>query len=88
MRYVIAYDIRSSRRRSKVLATIRNFGISAQYSVLECDLAPSTLEVLRAALLKLCDPRKDRVHFYPLCASCQRRAEVYGPSLMGGLLGV
>jgi CRISPR-associated protein Cas2 len=78
MHFVVAYDIVKDRRRNKVMNTLKNFGLRVQYSVFECDLTMGKLDELREQLRTLIDPRRDRVHIYPLCDACFFRSEGLG----------
>jgi CRISPR/Cas system-associated endoribonuclease Cas2 len=44
----------------------------------ECDLSAARLVELRERLRTLIDPRRDRVHVYPLCDACFFRSESLG----------
>jgi CRISPR-associated protein Cas2 len=88
MHFVVAYDIVKDRRREKVMNTLKNFGLRVQYSVFECELTMGKLDELRERLRTLIDPRRDRVHIYPLCDACFFRSEslgLEGKDLTGGL---
>ena len=67
MRYVVAYDIRSDRRRRKVLHLLKDYGIPVQLSVVECEISRDRLEELRRELSALVQPRSDRVSFFAQC---------------------
>jgi CRISPR-associated protein Cas2 len=88
MHFVVAYDIVKDRRREKVMNTLKNFGLRVQYSVFECELTMGKLNELRQRLQTLIDPRRDRVHIYPLCDACYFRSEslgLEGKNRTGGL---
>ncbi len=78
MHFVVAYDIESDRRRTKVMNTLKDFGIRIQYSVFECDLTSDRLDELRQRLKGLILARRDRVHLFGLCERCYFRAESLG----------
>jgi len=79
MMYVIAYDIATNERRTRVLNALRNSGIPVQRSVAECELTPAQMVILREALVKLIKPTVDQVRIYTLCQTCYFRSEVLGP---------
>jgi CRISPR-associated protein Cas2 len=81
MHFVIAYDIEHSRRRNKVMSALKDCGLRVQYSVFECELDHARLEILRERLKELIDPRRDRIHIYPLCDACFFRSEITGTPL-------
>ena len=76
--YIIAYDIPSDRRRTKVHKTLCGFGQWTQYSLFECHLTEKELIALRGKLDPLLKPQEDSVRFYPLCAACVARVETIG----------
>jgi CRISPR-associated protein Cas2 len=78
MHYLVAYDIRADHRRSKVLAALKDFGTPVQFSVVECELGPRRLALLKDRVLPLLHPRQDRLAIYALCDACFFRAERYG----------
>jgi len=76
--YIIAYDIPSDRRRTKVHKTLCGFGKWTQYSLFECHLTDKELLTLQDKLDKLLEPAEDSVRFYPLCAACVGKVETVG----------
>jgi CRISPR-associated protein Cas2 len=78
MHFVVTYDIVQDRRREKVMNTLKNFGLRVQYSVFECELTPQRASQLFEKLRPLIDPRRDRIHMYPLCDTCFFRSQALG----------
>lgn len=76
--YVIAYDIPSDRRRTRVHKTLRGFAKWTQYSLFEAFLTDKQLVELQGRLEKHLDPNEDSVRFYPLCRDCLRHVETVG----------
>lgn len=76
--YVIAYDIPSDRRRTRVHKALCGLGRWTQYSLFECFLNEKELVALRARLDRLLEPDEDSVRFYPLCAACLARVSTVG----------
>lgn len=76
--YVVAYDIPSDRRRTKVHKVLSGFGQWTQYSLFELFLNDKEKVLLEHKLKKLLDPRQDSVRFYSLCESCLREVETIG----------
>ena len=76
--YVIAYDIPSDRRRTKVHKALCGFGQWTQYSLFECHLTEKELVTLRGKLDKLLKPEEDSVRFYPLCTPCVAKVATIG----------
>ncbi len=76
--YVVAYDIPSDRRRTKVHKVLSGFGQWTQYSLFELFLNDKELVLLQQKLEKLLNPKQDSVRFYPLCAACLKQVETVG----------
>ncbi|MCC9078147.1 CRISPR-associated endonuclease Cas2 [Litorilinea aerophila] len=76
--YVIAYDIPSNRRRSRVHKILSAFGRWTQYSLFECFLNERDYLRLQAMLAEHLEDAKDSVRIYPLCGTCQERVETVG----------
>lgn len=76
--YVIAYDISSDRRRTKVHKTLCGFGEWTQYSLFECYLTDKERVALRGKLDDILKPEEDSVRFYHTCAACVKKTETIG----------
>lgn len=76
--YVVAYDIPSDKRRTKVHKVLVGFGRWTQYSLFELFLNDKELVLLQSKLEKLLDPQTDSVRFYRLCESCLKEVETVG----------
>ena len=76
--YVIAYDIPSDRRRTRVHKTLCGFGQWTQYSLFECHLTDKELLTLRDKLDNILEPEEDSLRFYPLCVACLAKVETVG----------
>ncbi len=78
MCYIIAYDIPSDRRRTKIHKVLSGFGTWTQYSLFECFLSKKELVLLKSKLAKHVKDTEDSVRFYPLCAACLEKVETVG----------
>jgi CRISPR-associated protein Cas2 len=76
--YVIAYDIPSDRRRTKVHKILSGFGQWTQYSLFEAFLSDKELVALQGKLERYLKPDEDSVRFYPLCKACVDKVETVG----------
>lgn len=76
--YIVAYDIPSDRRRTKVHRLLCGYGAWTQYSLFECWLTRRQLVELRVKLHQQLDDSCDSVRLYPLCGSCVARAITIG----------
>ena len=78
--YVIAYDIPSDRRRTKVHKVLSGFGRWTQYSLFECHLTAKEMVLLRDKLDKHLKLEEDSVRFYYICNNCLGKVETVGGS--------
>ena len=78
MHFLVAYDVEQDRRRTKVMNAVKDFGLRVQYSVFECELTAARAAELKERLRKLIDPRRDKLHIYPMCDACFFRSESLG----------
>ncbi|MCP4356410.1 MAG: CRISPR-associated endonuclease Cas2 [Chloroflexi bacterium] len=76
--YLIAYDISSNKRRTKVHKTLCGFGQWTQYSLFECFLTDKELIALRHRLNQILKETEDNVRIYHICRSCQNKVETIG----------
>lgn len=76
--YIIAYDIGSDKRRTKIHKILSSFGHWTQYSLFECFLSEKQYLLLRNRLEQHLEPKVDSVRFYALCGSCRGRVETVG----------
>jgi len=78
MCYIIAYDIPSDRRRTKIHKVLSGFGTWTQYSLFECFLSKKELVLLKSKLAKHVKDTEDSIRFYPLCVVCLEKVETVG----------
>lgn len=75
---IVAYDVPSDSRRTRLHKQLKNFGEPVQYSVFEFDLTPKQ----RASMLKIIQSNikkeEDRVRVYELCGACRVKTVVFG----------
>lgn len=81
--YVIAYDIPSDRRRTKIHKILSGFGQWTQFSLFECYLTEKQYLQLRQMLADHLQAGEDSVRFYTLCDTCRSRSETLDGSLPG-----
>ncbi|MBX3001350.1 MAG: CRISPR-associated endonuclease Cas2 [Caldilineaceae bacterium] len=79
--YVIAYDIPSDRRRTKIHKILSGFGQWTQFSLFECYLTEKQYLQLRRRLEDHLSLDEDSVRFYVLCSNCAARSETLGGAL-------
>lgn len=76
--YLIAYDIASNRRRTKLHKLLCGFGKWTQYSFFECFLTEKERILLSHRIEQLIDAKQDNVRIYHVCSPCQEKADTYG----------
>lgn len=72
---VVSYDIPETRRRTKVMKLMKNYGRHAQFSVFECDLTAAQVDELKKRLRALIHPPMDNVRLYYLSEDNVSRVE-------------
>jgi CRISPR-associated protein Cas2 len=75
---VVSYDIRQTRRRTRLAHALKDFGQRVQLSVFECQLDEKQVARMRKAIERLIDPSEDSVRIYRLCGDCAERLETLG----------
>ncbi|MGD9971033.1 MAG: CRISPR-associated endonuclease Cas2 [Sulfuricurvum sp.] len=80
-RFLIAYDIPSDRRRTKVSDLLCAYGTRVNDSVFEITLKPSRYLLLKDNLNALIKPKEDSVRIYPLCQKCVLGIETLGDEI-------
>ena len=78
MLVVVSYDVRETRRRTRLAHALKDFGERVQLSVFECQLDDKQVARLRTRVVKLIEPEKDSVRIYRLCGECAPRLELLG----------
>ena len=81
MIYIVAYDISSNKRRTRVAKALQSWGYRIQESVFQLRLDAAGLNAMRARLAALINEAEDVVHIYPLCSTCAERAEILGAAV-------
>jgi CRISPR-associated protein Cas2 len=75
---VVAYDVASNRRRSRLHRALQAHLPRVQKSVFEGPLARRDLSGLRKAINKAIDQGVDTVRLVRLCPRCRERVERFG----------
>ena len=75
---IVAYDIASDRRRTRLAAALEAWGYRLQESLFQLHVSPSDLTQVHAAITGIIDADDDVVHVYPLCSACVDRCTVHG----------
>jgi len=75
---LIVYDIRDSKRLSKVEKIMESFAWRVQKSVFESYAPETTMELLKRQLEKVIDKAEDFVLFFDVCERDWQKQEKYG----------
>jgi CRISPR-associated protein Cas2 len=78
MYYVISYDIKNDKKRTKVMKLLKNHGTHVQFSVFECDVNLVRLTKLVQDMRKIIDKKTDNIRIYYLCEYCQKNIQLEG----------
>lgn len=78
MKYVIAYDIVSNKRRRHTVRALLGYGYRVQKSVFEGFLSRHELSRLMTLLEKIIDPKTDSIRVYPACETCSGKMVCIG----------
>ncbi len=72
MRYLVAYDIKDNKRRTKLSELLELYGTRVNYSVFEIELSKKELKKLLKTIKeqKLIKKKVDSLRFYHLCINC------------------
>lgn len=75
---VVIYDIRNSRRLSRVAKVMEGYGKRVQRSVFECQLELSHLKRLQREIENIINKDEDSVKYFRLCGKCFEKSFVLG----------
>ena len=81
MRWLICYDVKKNRQRSKAFKVLSGFLRPVQKSVFEGQLTRHRSAQLLARLPALINPDTDTLRAYRLCPNCAARTELIGTSI-------
>ena len=66
MFYVVAYDIKDTKRRNKISSILQEYGFRVNYSVFELKIDSKSLKELLKRLLLEVSKKEDSIRFYNL----------------------
>lgn len=77
--WLVCYDVKSDRRRTRLAKSLEQYCERVQYSVFECPLEQKKLEqLLEKKWLKVLELSEDSLRIYPLNQISVQEAKVYG----------
>lgn len=71
--YIIAYDIKDDKTRTKIAEFLERFGTRRNYSVFECVITAGQYRQILTAMKKYIDPSTDILLVFPVCKTCYAR---------------
>lgn len=78
MLLIVAYDVSSDRRRTRLHKALSGWLAPVQRSVFEGQLMGGALAPLERAVVRAIDPEVDSVRLYPLCKACAAAVRLHG----------
>ncbi|MCD6460506.1 CRISPR-associated endonuclease Cas2 [bacterium] len=78
MKYAIAYDITSNKRRNKVVKILMGCAYRVQKSVFEGFFTLNELNQIKIKLDKAINAKTDSIRFFPICDSCNKKIDIIG----------
>lgn len=76
--WLIVYDIRDTKRLSKVARCIESFAFRVQKSVFETTATDETINELKRKVERIMDTETDFVLFFEVCERDWQKKEIYG----------
>ena len=79
MQYLICYDIREDKIRTRVMKYLESIGWRVQYSVFSCETTEKRMVAIKQKLLDLTEKsEKCMILVTPICRSCQAKSWAKG----------
>lgn len=76
--YIIAYDIKDDKTRTKIAEFLERFGTRRNYSVFECVITAGQYRQILTAVKKYINTSKDILLLIPVCKTCYARHVLIG----------
>ena len=76
--WLIVYDIRDTKRLSKISRCVESYGWRVQKSVFESTASDETIEELKFRLEKLMNVEEDFVLFFEVCERDFQKKQIFG----------
>lgn len=82
MRYLICYDIKEDRIRSRLVKYLEGRAFRLQYSVFTCRSTPEEMQEIKREMLRLVKKaRQPLLLIVPICEACAKRVWMHGRPL-------
>jgi len=78
MNMIVAYDIASNDRITKVAKILKDYGVRVQKSIFEVTVTPFVFAEMKSRIEKVIVPETDGVKYFPVCEKCAGTVEIIG----------
>lgn len=78
MKYYIAYDIVSDKKRKKISDLLSGYGCRVQFSVFKVELTLKQLASFQSKCSKIINKNSDSILFIPVCLDCEKKISFVG----------
>jgi len=78
MNMIVAYDIASNDRITKVAKILKDYGVRVQKSIFEVTVTPFVFAEMESRIEKVIVPETDGVKYFPVCEKCAGTVEIIG----------
>jgi len=75
---IVAYDIASNDRITKVAKILKDYGVRVQKSIFEVTVTPFVFAEMKSRIEKVIVPETDGVKYFPVCEKCAGTVEIIG----------
>ncbi|MEP0814901.1 MAG: CRISPR-associated endonuclease Cas2 [bacterium] len=74
--YIVAYDISSDAKRTKVASILEDYGARRQYSVFEVSLSDAEYAAMRERLSEIADEDANAIVCWMICRDCLAKTDI------------
>lgn len=78
MNMIVAYDITSPRRITKVAKILKDYGMRVQKSIFEVAVNTVLFKEMKRRIEGVIVPETDGVKYFPVCEKCAGTVEIIG----------
>jgi len=78
MNMIVAYDITSPRRITKVAKILKDYGVRVQKSIFEVAVNTVLFKEMKRRIEEVIVPETDGVKYFPVCEKCAGTVEIIG----------
>jgi CRISPR-associated protein Cas2 len=78
MNMIVAYDIASPQRITRVAKIIKDYGVRVQKSIFEVSVPDPLFAEMKARIEEVIVAETDGVKYFPMCEKCSGTVEIIG----------